>query len=105
MGRAHHKFTPLRHSEGSETQEADSVDIYAGQVPMDREARQDWVHELAKTGKPLAAESLHGACRDVERFALRHSLAFRPFRRQRWNDPAGDSGSLGHKLFAYGSPQ
>ena len=32
MGRARHKFTPLRTSEGSETQEADFVDIYAGQV-------------------------------------------------------------------------
>jgi hypothetical protein len=34
------------------TRRKDIARHYAGQVRMDLEARQDWVHEHAKTGNP-----------------------------------------------------
>jgi hypothetical protein len=90
--------------------------------PDGSRARQDWVHEHAETGKPLAAYKLHGtrgpqpticAGWGAKRKSIGPSMprsvrAARPCTRQGWNGPAAGnrlvaSGLVGHKLSAIGS--
>ena len=68
------------------------------------DARQDWVHEHAETGSPLAASRLRAVHGEggVE-FLLPRSVV-RAGGCSRVNGPAALSGLRGHNLSAHGSP-
>jgi hypothetical protein len=72
--------------------------------PDGSRARQDWIHEHAETGKPLAAFKLHARRTSLGAYRPWSGSAVRPCRRQWWNGPAGGPGTVGHKLSAIGLP-
>jgi len=118
-----HRFTSCAAPELSGPQE-NSFKHLAGQVRMDLEPGRTRVHELAETGKPLAAYKLHGTrggirsprrrvfVAGVESFGAIGPLSYRaagPCARHGWNGPAAGNrqvagGLVGHKLSAIGSP-
>jgi hypothetical protein len=72
--------------------------------PDGSRARQDWVHEHAETGKPLAAYKLHGAREYLGGALSPPGRASCLCRSQRWNGPASNIGMVGHNLSAIGVP-
>ena len=68
------------------------------------QARQDWVHEQAETGKLLAICKPHGTRGSRRAFLPGPGHASAVRKRQQWNGPTEDIGPVGHKLSAKRSP-
>ena len=94
--------SPLVSPRNSPVRKSRFFQVFRRPGPDGSSARQDWVHEHAETGKPLAAYRLFGWRGSLGVCNPRPQGGARPGKCQRWNGPAGFFGKVGHKLSAIG---